>query len=209
MHIDPIVPAIMSRRNKAGRMLAKANRRLRLLSAPRDPVFRCKRMLTFAITRLASDSGTTRTVTLATLPGVSDFTSLFQHYRIVSVDCHWLLVNGLNANNVFPTVTVAPQHHNALISPITRDVVSQYHGVSVFQMAPSKNSYKRSFAAYGPLLTVSSGQQYEKAPWYRCEDSSIPYVYAVDFITRYNNTDTPNHTLELTVIAHLEFKGTK
>lgn len=177
--------------------------------APRDPVFRCKRMLTFAINKGATDAGTTRNVILSSIPGVSDFTSLFQHYRIVSVDCHWILVNGLNANNVFPTITVAPQHHTSLVTPITREVVSQYHGVSVFQMAPSKNTYKRSFPTYGPLLSVSSGQQFVKAPWYRCEDSGIPYTYAVEFLTRYNNTDTPNHTLELTVIAHLEFKGTK
>lgn len=187
----------------------RAKKALYVPRTPNDPVFRCKRMLTFTITRQATDAGTTRTLSLNLLPGVSDFTSLFQHYRICSVDCHWLLVNGLNANNVFPTITVAPQHHTSAVTPLTRDVVQQYHGSSVYQMAPSKNSYQRSFAVYGPLLTVLSGQQYVKAPWYRCEDTTIPQVYAVDFITRYNNTDTPNHTLELTVTAHLEFKGTK
>ncbi len=174
-----------------------------------DPNFSCKRSLTFAITRPASDSGTTRTVNLNLFPGVSDFTSLFQEYRIREVACHWLLVNGLNANNVFPTITVAPQHHTATVSPLTRDVVQQYHGSSVFQTAPSRNSYHRSFPVYGPLLSVLSGQQYVKAPWYRCEDATIPQIFAVEFLTRYNNTDTPNHTLELTVIAHLEFRGTK
>lgn len=177
--------------------------------APADPIFRCKRMLTLAINRTATDAGSTRTINLGVLPGVGDFTSLFQHYRIKTVELTWLLVNGLNANNVFPTLTVAPQHHSSAITPITRDVVSQYHGVKVFQFAPSKNSVTKRYDTWGPLLSVSSGQQYEKAPWYRCEDSTIPYVYAVEFITRYNNTDTPNHTLELTVTAEVEFKGTK
>jgi hypothetical protein len=174
-----------------------------------DPVFKCKRMLTFNVTRPASDAGTTRTINLNLLPGVSDFTSLFQHYRIVSVQLSWILVNGLNANNVFPTLTVAPQHHSSAVTPLTRDAVSQYHGVKVFQFAPSKNTFTKRFDAYGPMLSVLSGQQYEKAPWYRCEDSTIPYVYAVEFISRYNNTDTPNHTLECVVTADLEFKGTK
>ncbi len=174
-----------------------------------DPIFSCNRSLTFAITRPVSDSGTTRTVNLNLFPGVSDFTSLFQEYRICSVDCHWLLVNGLNANNGFPTITVAPQHHTATVSPLTRDVVQQYHGSSVFQTAPSRNTYQRRFPVYGPLLSVLSGQQYVKAPWYRCEDATIPQLFAVEFLTRYNNTDTPNHLLELTVIAHLEFRGTK
>ena len=174
-----------------------------------DPVFKCKRMVTFAITRIATDTGSTRTINLGLLPNLSDFTNLFQHYRICSVDCSWILVNGLNANNGFPTLTVAPQHHSSVVSPITRDVVSQYHGVQVFQFAPSKNTFKRSYTTYGPMLTVSSGQQYERAPWYRCEDSTIPYVFGIEFISRYNNVDTPNHLLELTVTAHLEFKGTK
>jgi hypothetical protein len=127
----------------------------------------------------------------------------------MSVDCTWLLVNGLNANNVFPTLTIAPQHHSSVIAAITRDVVSQYHGVKVFQFAPSKNMYSQKFPVFGPLLSVSSGIQYAKSPWFRCEDSTISQVFAVEFITRYNNTDTPNHTLELTVTADVEFRGTK
>jgi hypothetical protein len=180
-----------------------------LLRKVADPVFKCNRMLTFNITRPASDSGTTRTINLNLLPGVSDFTSLFQHYRIKSVNVTWILVNGLNANNVFPTLTVAPQHHSSAVVPLTRDAVSQYHGVKVFQFAPSKNTFSKRYDVYGPMLSVLSGQQYEKAPWYRCEDATIPCVYAVEFITRYNNTDTPNHLLECIVTADVEFKGTK
>jgi hypothetical protein len=103
-----------------------------LLRKVADPVFKCNRMLTFNVTRPATDSGTTRTINLNLLPGVSDFTSLFQHYRIKSVNVTWILVNGLNANNVFPTLTVAPQHHSSAVVSLTRDAVSQYHGVKVF-----------------------------------------------------------------------------
>lgn len=193
----------MARRSKGG-----SGSRNAAGKSSSEPTFHCKRMVTFAITRPVSDSGTTRTVNLNVLPGASEFTGLFQHYRIKRVYCDWILVNGLNANNRFPTLTVAPQHHNALITA-TRDVVSQYNGAKVFQFAPSRNQYSRWFDAYGPLLTVSSGQKYVKGEWYRCEDSTIPYVFAVEFITGYNSTDTPNHLLELTLTAEVEFRGTK
>jgi len=166
-------------------------------------------MITLTITRPATNSGTLRTLNLDIFAGSGDFTPLFQLYRIKSVTATWTLVNGLNANNRFPTLVVAPQHHTAAGVTPTRLLVSQYNNARIFQFAPSKVAFTKSYPVYGPILTTGSGQQFVRSPWYRCEDSGVIQVFAIEFIDGYNNTDTPNHNMEVTYSAVLEFKGTK
>jgi len=175
--------------------------------APRDNTLRIRREVTLSVTKAASDAGRSRVLSFASLPGVSDMTSLFQEYRILKVHAQWILVNGLNANNEFPTLVIAPQHYSQVAVPV-RDEVAQYNGVQTFQFAPSKNVYKRSFDVYAPVLGVSSSQNYLKSPWWRVDDSPI-HVWGIEFIARYNTVSTPNHTLELILDVDVELRATR
>jgi hypothetical protein len=186
----------------------KAQRR----SAPQTKgIRRVKRTLVVGISKLAADSGSFRNVRLADFVGSSDFTSLFTQYRISKVAYKYTLVNAPNNNASFPTLYVSPQQFQYTGVPTSRDDVLQYQGVQAIQFGPAKVMHSVT-AVPGTFIDASgqvSGGLPTMSPWLSTANNGNQHFTIVDWISRYNSTSDPTHTLELQITAWFDLKGTR
>jgi hypothetical protein len=167
----------------------------------------CKTLVS-TLARPATDSGTYRSVTLSSLPGSADITSLFQYYTITKVRYDYVLINAPNNNANFPTIYFAPQHISSTGTPLSRDEVLQFNGVKEYQFGPS--NLKASIVVkpkfqydVGGVNAAVEGSGY-------CSNaaSTVPFITIVDWISRYSAVD-PTHTIDLVVRVWLRAKLTR
>lgn len=160
------------------------------------------------LTRPATDSGTYRSVTLSSLPGSADITSLFQYYTITKVQYDYILINAPNNNANFPTLYVAPQHIASTGAPLSRDEVLQFNGIKEYQFGPS--NLKCSITVKPKIQFDANGTNaaVEGVGWCSNAASSIPFITIVDWLTRYSVVD-PTHTIDLVVRVWLKAKLTR
>jgi len=170
-----------------------------------------KRTVVAAIPKLASDTGNFRNVKLADFVGSADFTSLFTEYRITSVTYKYTLVNAPNNNAAFPTLYVAPQKFAYTGAPTSRDEVLQFQGVQAIQFGPAKIAHTITVSP-GTFLDASGlvgGGNIKRSPWLSTVNNGNQHFTIVDWISRYDSTTNPTHTVELQISAKFELKGTR
>jgi len=170
-----------------------------------------KRTVVVAIPKLAADSGNFRNVKLADFFGSSDFTSLFTQYRITKVTYKYTLVNAPNNNAAFPTLYVAPQQFAYSGAPTSRDEVLQYQGVQAIQFGPAKISHNVEVVP-GTFLDASGlvgGGNVKRSPWLSSANNGNQHFTTVDWISRYDSTINPTHSIELQISAWFQLKGTR
>jgi hypothetical protein len=167
----------------------------------------CKTVVS-TLTRPAADSGTYRSVTLSSLPGSADITSLFQYFTVTKVQYDYVLINAPNNNANFPTLYVAPQHITSTGTPLSRDEVLQFNGVREYQFGPSNLKYsitvkpKIQFDAGGINASVEGTGYCSNAA------AAMPFITVVDWLTRYSVAD-PTHTIDLVTRVWLRAKLTR
>jgi hypothetical protein len=98
----------------------------------KDSISGVQRAIVLTRTKVAADTGQYSSIRLVDFPSVSDFSSLFQYYRITKVSYTYTLVNAPNNNATFPTLYVAPQVYATSGAPSSRDEVMQYQGLQIF-----------------------------------------------------------------------------
>lgn len=167
-----------------------------------------ERQLIQNIPKVASDTGNFRSYNLSQFPD-ADIVSLFQEYRIKSVTLTWMLVNAPNNNASFPTLYVAPQHIFTGSPPANRDEVIQYRGIQTYQYGPSRIVYKRKFIPFVPLDASTTGKKFVSSPWLSTTTDTVPHYTDVEWISRYNSTTDPTHTIELLAHAVIECRHTR
>jgi len=176
-----------------------------------DGIRRVKRTVVLAVTKLAADTGNYRNVKLADFVGSADFTSLFTQYRISKVCYKYCLVNAPNNNASFPTLYVTPQQYFYSGTPTSRDDVLQYQGLEVIQFGPAKVAHSVTTVP-GTFVDASGlvgGGVPTKSPWLSTANNGNQHFTIVDWISRYNTTSDPTHTLELQITAWFDLKGTR
>lgn len=193
----------------AKRRAAKSNRgRVRKKTTNVSNHIVIEREFIATITKLASDSGLYRSFGLNQFPD-SDVVSMFQEYRIKSIKLSWMLVNAPNNNADFPTLYTAPQHITAGVPPTSRDEVVQYKGIKHIQYGPATVVHSETYTPYVPMDASTTGKKFLPSPWISTSTDTVPHYTSVEWISRYNSTSSPTHTLELVAHAVIEARGTR
>jgi hypothetical protein len=159
------------------------------------------------ITKAASDAGIYRTFALSAFPD-ADIVSMFSEYKIEMLTLSYMLVNAPNNNASFPTLYVAPQNISST-TPASRDEVVQYKGARVFQFGPATNMVTYSFKPEVAIDAATTGKRFVVSPWLSTATDAIPHYTNVEWISRYNSTSDPTHTIELCVSAVVSCRGTR
>jgi hypothetical protein len=168
---------------------------------------RLRRNLVTTVPKAATDTGNYRSVTIADFAGLADISPAFQEYRFKSITLKYECVTP-NISSAFPTLYIAPQHFTTFLAPSNRDEMLQFNNLTVHQFAPGAPSYQRTFTPYTYLDTESGGRTFKASPWISCTSTNVKHFINVEWLTRYSTLD-PNHTLDLTISAELEVRGTR
>lgn len=191
---------------KSKRTNAKRSRVPRGVKSPERIVV--ERQIIQTVSKVASDSGNYRAYALSGFPD-ADIVSMFQEYRIRSIKLSWMLVNAPNNNASFPTLYVAPQHIFTGSAPTSRDEVIQYRGIRNYQFGPANVTFTKSFTPYVPIDAATSGKKFTPSPWLSTTTDAIAHYTNVEWISRYNSTTDPTHTVELLAHAVIECRYTR
>jgi hypothetical protein len=167
-----------------------------------------QRKWTVPIAKSASDSGFFRSFKLSDFPN-TDIASLFTEYKISKLKIQYLLVNAPNNNATFPTLYIAPQHYSSGTFPSSRDEVIQYRNSSLYQFGPSNVLSTFNFKPMVPMDANTTGKRFVRSPWLSTTDFTVPHYTNVEWISRYNSTTDPTHTIDLVVTATVLCKGTR
>jgi hypothetical protein len=177
----------------------------------KDSISGVQRAIVLTRTKVAADTGQYSSIRLVDFPSVSDFSSLFQYYRITKVSYTYTLVNAPNNNATFPTLYVAPQVYATSGAPSSRDEVMQYQGLQIFQFGPA-NVTKTITTVPSVTFDVGNlvgGGALMKSPWLSIQNTANQHLTFVDWLSRYNSAGDPTHTIEVQFRVWLDFKGTR
>lgn len=167
-----------------------------------------QRKWTVPVTKSTSDSGFYRSFKLSDFPN-TDIASLFSEYKITKLKIQYLLVNAPNNNATFPTLYIAPQCFQSGVFPSSRDEVIQYRKSSLFQFGPANVITSYNFKPMVPIDASSTGKHFVKSPWLSTTDFTVPHYVCVEWLSRYNSTTDPTHSIELVVSATVLCRGTR
>lgn len=166
-----------------------------------------------AITAGLTDTGVGRTFKLSNLPNTTEFTNLFDQFRIVMVEAEYVFSTHILASQArYPRITFAVDYSDAS-NPATESEVLQYQNAESFQFGQVKHTFKRvlkplaalaayqgTFTAYG---TASSTQ------WFDTNNSSVEYYGTKEWINNYNTTLATGAVINVYHRYHLEFKNAR
>lgn len=190
---------------------ARHNMPKRSFGSPSKKVLRFTRTTVNPFSKGAADSGYYFSTSLANLVS-SDILALFQEYRITNIKFTVRLPNALNNNADFPTLYYARYRQTPSAPPSQLSDVSQITGCRVYQFGPSKNSItfscKPSTLA-AALTSAGVGYHVEQDKWFSVESVNVQNISFAVWISRYNSTSSPTHSLEYEMTYTIECKGTR
>jgi len=193
---------------KKGNRKMNGRRKAVIPKAIQSRVHVINRMWTGNVTKSATDNGAYRSVALGVFP-ISDITSLFAEYKIAKLEFSYILVNAPNNNANFPALYAAPQHYLSAGSPVSRDEVTQYQGVKLYQFGPAAVRANFSYTPVVQLITAGVGTSNVVSPWLNTASSNVPHLTNVEWFDRYNSTSDPTHTIQLVIRATILCRGTR
>jgi hypothetical protein len=197
-----------TRKKRGGRNGFTRDQGLQLYRPVQAPdVVRTSRMVSQQLSAPPIDSGNYLTHSLSDLPSTSDFTNLFDMWRITKVDVTFLMTA---TGGVYPTLYLAQDNADAT-PPSSLANLLERGNVDVHQFGPTRNQFTRS---YKPQANASAYQgispAYALLPTSTFISTSYPGVYyygmkywLAGFSSGVNNSVTLNFRY------YLEFKGTK
>lgn len=189
---------------RGGRRKRRPNR------APKS--MRFNRMLVTSVPKVTNDTGYYYAIRLSDFV-YSDIQNLFQEYKVVSVKFTARIASQLNNNSDFPTLYYAPLKHSTPSStPASRDEILQIKGVREYQFGPSKNSISFSVnpvTFLAGLTTSGVGYSAQSGRWFTTDSINVVHNCFALWISRYNSTSSPTHTVELDITLMVEGRGTK
>ncbi len=182
------------------------------LRVPRQPTLRqVERIQNVGnITQPAADGGGTYSFALSNLPSSSEFTALFQQYRIDRVDLIWTYTSQdltAGAANRTPILYIAPLYTEAVVPAALTDVF-QYNKCAVIAFDQGKRQHIRSMRPKPQISTGNSGVMIPTTtPWLSTTVPGVVHYGAVYWIQNYNSTSFSSNTITLSVRYVLSFKG--
>lgn len=178
------------------------------------PTYRTVRTVNVgAITAIATDSGVGRLFKLNSLPNVTEFTNLFDQYRIVMVEAEYVFsTHILSSQARYPRIAFAVDYSDAG-NPTSESDVLQYQNAEAFQFGQVKHTFKRVFkpraalAAYQGAFTgygTASPNQ-----WFDTNNAGIEYYGTKEWINNYNTVLATGAVINVYHRYHLEFKNSR
>lgn len=177
-------------------------------------LYRCVRTVNLgAITAGANDTGAGRRFRLSDVPTSSDFTNLFDQYRIVAVEAIYVFSTHILASQArYPRITFAVDYSDASLPGSEADVL-QYQNVECFQFGQVKHTFKRvlkpraALAAYEGAFTgygMASPNQ-----WFDTNDASVEYYGTKEWLSNYNTVLATGAVINVYHRYHMEFKNAR
>jgi hypothetical protein len=166
-----------------------------------------------AITAGLVDTGVGRRFRLSDVPGSSDFTNLFDQYRIVAVEAIYVFSTHILASQArYPRITFCVDYSDAS-NPASENAILEYQNAESFQFGQVKHTFKRVLkprAALGAFEGAFTG--YGMAPlgmWFDAADSAIEYYGTKEWLSNYNTTIATGAQVNVYHRYHLEFKNSR
>lgn len=141
-----------------------------------------------AVTALAVDGGRSYSYTLGSLPGATEFTQLFDLYRITSFEITFS-ANSIGNNQFFPVLHMLADY-DTFVTPTTFDMVLQrpHKRVALTAAFPSF-TFKFRPRVLAVVQTSSGTSSSALAPanqWMDCNDSTVVYGGLIGWIENFN-----------------------
>ena len=179
------------------------------ISNMRLPTFRCKRSYNYGtITPVAGEFGNWFGVVLGNVPSVSEFTALFQEYRITRFAYTFTWLSANNANNVSIILHTAPQFRTNA-APATLLEVLEVSGAK--KIALGSDHRQRQVVVSPPMVDVttnSSTSLLMKSPWLQTTDTNVFHYGFWVWYQHFTTTYALNQVLDVNVEVSFEFRGT-
>jgi len=176
------------------------------LPAPGSKAYHFERVVAPAtLATSASDTGRSFTYTLGSFPGASEFTALFDLYRMTSLEVTFSM-NALASTQFYPVLHMLADY-DTFTTPATFDVVLQrpHKRVVLTPMAPSY-TFKFKPRVLSVVSTSSGTSASALAPlgtYYDCNDSTIVFGGLLGWIENYNTVT--GTVLSVTVRGQFDF----
>lgn len=169
------------------------------------------RTQTFSIAKNALDSGYAYQLFLSGLPGVTEFTNLYDQYRILRAEVKLVLATP-SISSAYPRITTVVDYDDS-VSPTSENDVLQYPNAKVYQYSPTNVEHSFEFvprAAGAMFQGITTG--YSMAPagtWLDGGYPDIPHYGFKFFANSYNSTTTPNAFLTCYVSYQVQMKNAR
>jgi hypothetical protein len=164
------------------------------------------------ITKTGSDSGAAYTFRLTDVPQYTNFTALFDMYRIDAVEVEFL-ISQMGANMLYPTLYWTPDYDDAT-APANANTILEFQTAEVYQFTEAKTAFRRlvqprvANTVYNGI--VASG--YSTLPVNTFINSDTPGVayYGMKYwLVGYNSTTANQSNIQIVLRYHLSFKYIK
>lgn len=162
------------------------------------------------ISLAVADAGNTYSVTVGSALDSTEFTALFDQYRITEFEFTWVwapYAAGVHASN-FPTLYLAADFDGSTAPSVIADIQTRGSCRQV-DMSDTSRTVTVSVKRPGVLVTASSGSgRVTRSPWLDVALTSEPHYGLVVWYKNYNTT-VPSGVLTLSRRLHLEFRESR
>lgn len=169
----------------------------------------CRTTAPASILKIGTDVGTARFFSLNALPGFTDFTSLFQYYKISWVEAQYNLITpNISGTVPFPRLYTALELQS-FSTPTSVDVVTAYTSCEQYQFGTSKTTFTRRFSPRCLLTAAGINNAVLSDGWLSTANAGITYWGLAEFLSPYNTVSNPNTVVEYNVRYCIQLKGAK
>jgi len=180
-----------------------------MVTATKEPTFRCKRAYNYGtITPVAGEFGNWFGVVLGNVPGVTEFTQLFQEYRILrfAYTFTWLAKN--NGHSASLILHSAPMFRTSA-APATLNEVQEVSGAHKIALGSDHRS--RTITVASPRADMASNSQTSylvRSPWIQSTDQQVFHYGIWVWYQHFTTTYSLDQVLDVNVEVDFEFRGT-
>jgi hypothetical protein len=160
------------------------------------------------IAKVALDAGLGRSYKLSDLQSYTEYTALFNEYRINKVTVIYLLATSL-VSTAYPRIAFCVDVNDGATPTLETDVL-QYKKPKLIQMSQTLTRFEHTFVPRVAMATYSGAfSSYATAPagqWLDTDSPSVQHYGTKEYISNYNSTNYPNTDLRLYIKLDMEFR---
>jgi hypothetical protein len=167
------------------------------------------------IAAAAADQGVLIQFSLSGCINSSEFTNLFDQYRLLSVELvlwYERTVQNTEADALYPYMAYSTDWDGQAAAPTSTSEVLQHDNSKVKAFTDTDPLIKIRINRPGvvaPVGTSSAIVHSLRSPWIDCSDATIPHYGLLAFIAKYNTGTGADGSLRYFSRVHLEFRSTR
>lgn len=159
----------------------------------------------------AADQGFGVAFHLSDLPNYTEFTALFDAYRIIEVEMFWELTK--NGGSNWPTLVVWPDYDDAS-APSTLADAEQVQAASRLHFSNAVTSFRRKVIPRVSGVVEGTGAAALSAsnivsPWLDCAYPQIEHFGVKFWVADYNSTSYSSTVINFGFRLHLQMRATR